>query len=232
MAELFTDLRVLRALTNLWRLEATIRRGAENARWSGDPEPAIYLAGVVYGALHALDADRTGYSIVDWLIQEGVGADGAHHKQWYLERLAEALHVGLPDHISGVAPTHDPAPAKRWRHHPHASGDHDCIAMGCPGTNEDAAWALCEWLAGRVTDLREQERQLYGRIEELETGYADVLKDNSRLRDLAGSDRVEAASLLRAAVEIDGVHHKQYYLQQIAEALGVELPDHIPGVAP
>lgn len=40
------------------------------------------------------------------------------------------------------------------------------------------------------------------------------------------------AELLREAVEIDGAHHKQWYLEQVAEGLEVTLPNHEPGIAP
>lgn len=40
------------------------------------------------------------------------------------------------------------------------------------------------------------------------------------------------AALLREAVTTDGGHHKQWYLERIAEELGVELPDHDHGIAP
>lgn len=41
--------------------------------------------------------------VVDLLLNS-VTTDGAHHKQWHLEQIAEALGVVLPDHEAGVAP--------------------------------------------------------------------------------------------------------------------------------
>jgi len=38
--------------------------------------------------------------------------------------------------------------------------------------------------------------------------------------------------LLFNAVNTDGAHHKQWFLEQIAKVLNVSLPDHEPGVAP
>lgn len=38
------------------------------------------------------------------LLKEGVDTDGAHHKQWYLEQIAVALKVELPEHEEGIAP--------------------------------------------------------------------------------------------------------------------------------
>ena len=38
------------------------------------------------------------------LVREAVITDGAHHKQWYLERIAERLELSLPEHEDGIAP--------------------------------------------------------------------------------------------------------------------------------
>ena len=38
------------------------------------------------------------------LLKEAVSTDGAHHKQWYLEQIAEKLNLVLPDHEEGIAP--------------------------------------------------------------------------------------------------------------------------------
>lgn len=48
----------------------------------------------------------------------------------------------------------------------------------------------------------------------------------------APRERVDVAVLLRDAVTTDGAHHKQYYLEQLAAALRVTLPDHAPWIAP
>ncbi len=37
---------------------------------------------------------------------------------------------------------------------------------------------------------------------------------------------------LADAVTIDGGHHKQWYLEELATHLGIDLPDHEPGIAP
>lgn len=42
----------------------------------------------------------------------------------------------------------------------------------------------------------------------------------------------DLSDLLQAAVTTDGEHHKQWYLEQIAETLGIELQSHEPGIAP
>ncbi len=34
------------------------------------------------------------------------------------------------------------------------------------------------------------------------------------------------------ALTIDGGHHKQWYLERIADYFGIDLPDHEPGIAP
>lgn len=41
---------------------------------------------------------------------------------------------------------------------------------------------------------------------------------------------MSVAFLLIQAVQTDGEHHKQWYLEQIANLIGVALPDHEPGV--
>lgn len=41
---------------------------------------------------------------ISGLIKEGIETDGAHHKQWYLEKIADLLNIDLPDHDPGVAP--------------------------------------------------------------------------------------------------------------------------------
>lgn len=38
------------------------------------------------------------------LLEDAVCTDGAHHKQWYLEQIAEALNIDLPEHEEGIAP--------------------------------------------------------------------------------------------------------------------------------
>jgi hypothetical protein len=38
------------------------------------------------------------------LVVRAVETDGGHHKQWYLEAIAEALQIELPPHDLGIAP--------------------------------------------------------------------------------------------------------------------------------
>lgn len=38
------------------------------------------------------------------LVVRAVTTDGCHHKQWYLEAIAEALQIKLPPHDLGIAP--------------------------------------------------------------------------------------------------------------------------------
>lgn len=45
-----------------------------------------------------------------------------------------------------------------------------------------------------------------------------------------GDQRAAIAAILGAAVTTDGAHHKQHDLEEIAQLLGVELPDHEPGI--
>ncbi len=40
------------------------------------------------------------------------------------------------------------------------------------------------------------------------------------------------ADFLADAVTQDGGHHKQWYLEELATHLGIDLPDHEPGIAP
>lgn len=47
--------------------------------------------------------DRSNITLADYIIM-GITTDGAHHKQWCLERIAEILNLELPEHDEGVAP--------------------------------------------------------------------------------------------------------------------------------
>ena len=38
------------------------------------------------------------------LVVRAVTTDGCHHKQWYLEAIAEALQIELPPHDLGIVP--------------------------------------------------------------------------------------------------------------------------------
>jgi len=38
------------------------------------------------------------------LVVYAVNTDGCHHKQWYLEAIADALQISLPPHDNGIAP--------------------------------------------------------------------------------------------------------------------------------
>jgi hypothetical protein len=42
--------------------------------------------------------------IVRELVEAALVTDGAHHKQWYLERIAQQMDIPLLDHESGIAP--------------------------------------------------------------------------------------------------------------------------------
>jgi hypothetical protein len=48
--------------------------------------------GITRGLLHTIAA----------LVREGLACEGAHHKQWYLEQIADEL--GIPHESAGVAP--------------------------------------------------------------------------------------------------------------------------------
>ena len=43
---------------------------------------------------------------IEILIVEGLQTDGGHHKQWYLEKIAQELEIDLNDieHEKGIAP--------------------------------------------------------------------------------------------------------------------------------
>jgi hypothetical protein len=38
------------------------------------------------------------------LINDALCTDGAHHKQWYLEQIAELLNIKTVEHEEGIAP--------------------------------------------------------------------------------------------------------------------------------
>lgn len=39
-----------------------------------------------------------------YLIIDAIDTDGGHHKQWFLEQIAEKLEIELPEHEPGIAP--------------------------------------------------------------------------------------------------------------------------------
>lgn len=49
-------------------------------------------------------------------------------------------------------------------------------------------------------------------------------------RATAALTRQAIADILAAAVTTDGAHHKQADLEEIAALLGIDLPDHEPGI--
>ncbi len=63
----------------------------------GDSVVIMHREGV--GTLTGLRVPR----IVDALC-DAVVTDGAHHKQWYLEQIAEIMEVALPEHDEGIIP--------------------------------------------------------------------------------------------------------------------------------
>jgi len=38
------------------------------------------------------------------LLADAATEDAAHHKTWYVEQIAKALHIELPEHEAGIAP--------------------------------------------------------------------------------------------------------------------------------
>lgn len=67
------------------------------------------------------------------------------------------------------------------------------------------------------------------------TTYAGVESYEEVPRDVV--DRLRAklsdiGELVTEAVQVDGDWHKQWFLEQIAERLGISLPDHEEGIAP
>ena len=49
-------------------------------------------------------ADNNARDAITPLVVDAVNTDGGHHKQWYLEAIAEALQIALPPHDDGIAP--------------------------------------------------------------------------------------------------------------------------------
>ena len=49
-------------------------------------------------------SDNISRDAITELLNNGVCYDGGHHKQWYLERIAEALGIELEEHEAGIAP--------------------------------------------------------------------------------------------------------------------------------
>ena len=51
-----------------------------------------------------IDAASEAKSNLKEMLLNAVSTDGADHKQWYLEQIAEAFDIELPDHDEGVIP--------------------------------------------------------------------------------------------------------------------------------
>jgi hypothetical protein len=48
--------------------------------------------------------DETQNKVISLLLIDAVNTDGAHHKQWYIEKIAAVMGVELPPHEEGRAP--------------------------------------------------------------------------------------------------------------------------------
>lgn len=67
----------------------------------------MHLRDKAHQSEHNIDAETVVGSIsqrILELVREGVQTDGDRHKQWYLEQIAEALGVTLPDHMPSRVP--------------------------------------------------------------------------------------------------------------------------------
>jgi hypothetical protein len=60
-------------------------------------------------------------------------------------------------------------------------------------------------------------------------GYLQVVDETSQSEQ---TRQQQLASYVQAALHTDGAHHKQWYLHQIAEALGIATGGADPGIAP
>jgi len=49
-------------------------------------------------------SDNSARDAITPLVVRAVTTDGGHHKQWYLEAIAEAFQIELPPHDLGIAP--------------------------------------------------------------------------------------------------------------------------------
>jgi len=59
-----------------------------------------------------------------------------------------------------------------------------------------------------------------------------LLKSNSSERPVQPKVREQLSEILNDAVNTDGAHHKQYYLEKIAEMFEIVLDEHDEGVIP
>jgi hypothetical protein len=71
--------------------------------------PEVGLGFAIGELYRLLDLDRVLWQPgrtgeLERLIGEALATDGAHHKQWYIERIADRLAVATPPHEPGVAP--------------------------------------------------------------------------------------------------------------------------------
>ena len=78
--------------------------------------------------------------------------------------------------------------------------------------------------------LEDAELEGYGYVGSV--GQSVIMQKQGGQRHLGLWTMTRIAEMLREAVDTDGGHHKQWYLEQIAEGLEVTLPDHEAGIAP
>ena len=75
---------------------------AKARKWkiAGDPGKII---DALFQRVEQLEAEKRA---VKESLEEALSIDGAHHKQWYLWKIAEELHIELPDDLTdkGIAP--------------------------------------------------------------------------------------------------------------------------------
>jgi len=74
---------------------------------------------------------------------------------------------------------------------------------------------------------RVHDTEVLARLAEKERPHPDL-----KSLAAAGMKTMRITDMLQAAVTTDGGHHKQWYLEQLAEALEIELPEHDEGIAP
>lgn len=83
-----------------------------------------------------------------------------------------------------------------------------------------------------LEDMERAEREGYRYIGS--AGSAVIMHQNLPQwpKDPSPNPLARIAEMLREAVQTDGGHHKQWYLEQVAGGLEVALPDHEEGIAP
>jgi SMC interacting uncharacterized protein involved in chromosome segregation len=80
-----------------------------------------------------------------------------------------------------------------------------------------------------IPKAEEMTRKL---VEEMEKLKAQLAKKDAEIARLKAPESPELVRIICEAVRVDGDHHKQWFLEEIAKLLHIDLPEHDKGIAP